>query len=157
MSAASVVELIRSLGSADRQERAEAAIKLGQQKVAHALPDLRSLSIDDDAVVALAAMFACWQFGEDRIEIDRILSALNSENEALIQQAVHTVSAIGSPLIPKLKPFLGQAPEVAMPALRLLEEIGGTEALDAVKATRSADAEVSALVDEILEDWEDEP
>jgi HEAT repeat protein len=157
VSPASAVELIRALGSADNQERAEAAIKLGQQKVSRALPDLRALSSDEDAVVSLAAMFACWQLGEDRIAIDRIFSALNSEDEALMQQAVHTVSAIGRPLVPKLKPFLDHAPEIAISALRLLEEIGGSEALDAIKATRSTDPEVSALVDEILEDWEDEP
>jgi hypothetical protein len=112
---------------------------------------------DDDPLVALAGMFACWKLGEERLSMDRLLSAFKSDDEELVQQAVHTVCAIGGPLIPRLTPLLSRSPEDAMLALKLLEEIGGPEALQAIQAVQPADKEMSALVEEILEDWDDEP
>lgn len=157
MSSTSVPGLIRSLVSADRHERAQASILLGKQGVTSALGELRVLVDDDDPIVALAGMFACWKLGEDRLSMDRLLSAFKSGDEELVQQAVCTVYAIGVPLIPRLTPLLNQSPEDAMLALKLLDEIGGPEALQAIQAVRSADKEVSALVEEILGDWDDEP
>lgn len=157
MSSESVPALIRSLGSADRHERAQAAILLGKRQATSALGELRALVEDEDPIVALAGMFACWKLGEDRISMDRLLSAFKSGDEALVQQAVQTICAIGVPLIPRLTPLLSQSTENAMLALKLLEEIGGAEALHAIQAVQPADKEMSELVEEILEDWEDEP
>jgi len=154
---APVRALIRSLGSKDRHERAQAAIQLGEQRATSALGSLRDLVDDDAPIVAVAAMFACWKLGEDRISTERLLSAFKSDDEALVQQAVQTVSAIVPPLIPRLTPLFSQSSADAMLALKLLEEVGGSEALQVIQAVRPKDEGVRKLVEEILEDWDDEP
>ena len=157
MSDTAISQWTSSLSSADRNRRAEAAIKLGQHSVAKALPALRMMVDDDDPVVALSAMYACWKLGEDRISIDRIIKALSSDDEEQIQQAVHTACALGSSIVPKLEPLLDATKKRASLALQLLEEIGGPEAMLAIRKMENTDNDVVDLAREILEDWDELP
>ena len=147
-------ELIELLDSNNAHARAVAAIQLGQQNVRQALPKLLEFINDKDDIVALAGMYACWLLGEDKVSIERIIKALDSENEEVIQQVIQTVTAMGDILIPKLEPLINQSPGVTINALNLLEEIGGPSALAVIKTVKTTDPEVAELVEEILEDWD---
>ncbi len=153
--ASSRTTLMQSLASNNRYQRATAAIELGKRRIRQALPELRRLTTDSDDIVAIAAMYACWELGEDLISIERIVAALESDSEEDVQQAVETVGAIGEPFVAKLAPLLMQSPDRARLALKLLDEIGGPEARRLVQFMRSDDPDVAALVREILDDWED--
>ncbi len=150
----STAELFDLLESDNRHARAVAAIQLGQSGVTKALPQIRPLVSDSDDIIAFAAMYACWLLGEDRISIDRLVMALDSEDEEVIQQVAQTITAIGDFLVPKLEALIKQSPKMAIHSLNLLEEIGGPTALTAIKSVESNDQEVTELINEIVEDWD---
>ena len=154
MTTDSTAELITLLGSDNRHARAVAAIELGKQKVADVLPRLREMVDDKDDVVAFAGMYACWLLGEDRVSIERMVSALDSEDEEVIQQVVQTVTEMGDFLIPKLEKIISQSTWRTIQVLNLLEEIGGPSALAAVKAVKTDKPAVIKLINEIVEDWD---
>ncbi len=154
MDAETVAQLVDSLASNDRNERAQAAIELGQNQVADALPLLRKLTAHPDGVTALASMYACWCLGKDQFDASRILEAVTSGDEALTQQAVETVCAIGKPLVAKLAPHLKRSHQEAIAALNLMEEIGGTEARRAIEDLENPDPRVTDEAKEILATWE---
>ncbi len=154
MCAESTAELLELLESENRHARAVAAIKLGQGKVAEALPRLRKLADDKDDIIALAGMYACWKLGEDRVSIERVITAVSSEDEEVVQQAVQTVTAFGDFLIPKLVPLINQSPELTTDIVNLLELVGGPGALDVIKSINTDDPEVVELINEIIHDWD---
>ena len=145
-----------SLSSSNRYQRAEAAIKIADNEAAGALPELRELANDSDDMVALTAMYACWKLGEDTISIDRFIKALNSGDEELVQQAVHTICTIGEPMVPKLAPLLQGSQATALLALRLLDDINGPEAMRTVRSMQNPDPAVAMLAREILEEYDDD-
>ena len=146
--------LVSSLESKDINERAVAAIELGKCGYIEALPKLRAIAVEDEDITALAGMYACWRLGEDNVSIKRIISMLDSSDEALVQQAVHTASAIGQDLVPKVKQFLDEGNKPNNSVLHLLEEIGGDEALHLIRSVDRSDPQLAQEIDDILLDWE---
>lgn len=150
----SIAQLITLLDSSDRHARAVAAIELGKLKVADVLPRLRAMVDDEDDIVAFAGMYACWLLGEDRVSMERMVSALDSEDEEVVQMVAQIVTEMGEFLIPKLDTTITQSPGLTIHALNLLEEIGGPSALAVIKAVKSDDPEVIELINEIVDDWD---
>ena len=148
--------LIELLQDPDPYKRAEAAIKLASQGLKSAAPMVRKLCADENQMVALAALHASWQLGEDELPIDLLFTALRSEDEALRQQAVQVVSARGEPLIPQITALLGGSTSDTKLAINLLEEIGGDTALHTLQRLprQNLQLELASLLDEVLEDWE---
>jgi hypothetical protein len=149
-----IASLIRSLESSDRHRCAEAAIRLGDGKAAAALPRLRELSEADDDVIALAAMYACWKLGDDRIRVTRVIDALASGDEERVQMAVHTACEIGQPMIAKLAPVLLESPERAKIALALLDDIHAPAARRVINELETVDPELAATQEKVLQLWD---
>lgn len=154
MTARSTAELITLLDSDNRHARAVAAIELAQHNIIGALPKLRTLVDDEDNIVALSGMYACWMLGEDRVSIERMIHALDSEDEESVQLAVQIVTEMGDFLVPKLETKLNDSPKVTIQVLNMLDEISSPSALAVVKSVKTDDPQVIQLIEEILEDWD---
>jgi HEAT repeat protein len=149
-------KLRAALRSHDRHRRAYAAIQLGQQGDEQSIDRLRDLTGDADDLVAIAAMFGCWHLGVDAVAIDRMVAALSSKDEELVQESVFALCEMGELMVPKLTGLLEQHPEFANSILRVLADIGGDVAFDTVTNFETDDAELINTIQELLEDWDDE-
>lgn len=147
---------MRALESTNPDECATAAVELGAAGATSALPKLRLLTTHASDIVAIAAMYACWQLGEDRIDIDRLVTALGSDSEEVVQETIQAVSGIGAALVDRLAPILSESPAKAALALRALDEIHAPAAKDAIRALGTKDRDLSDLRRDVLDDWEDE-
>ena len=149
-----LVSGMSAMENADPQARALALIELGQGGAPDALAECQKFRNDPDAFVALAAEYVCWMLGDRALNSARLLAALKSDDEALIQQAVETVTAMGAPLVPVLTPLLDAPAVDARLILNVLEEIGGPEAYAAVANAKLSDPSDQELAAEILDEWE---
>ncbi len=118
-------ELRAELHGRDRHRRATAAIQLGQLGDRQSIDQLLNLSNDPDDLVAVAAMYACWQLGIDAVAIDRMVAALASSDEELVQESVFALCDMGESIVPKLTNLLGEQKQFANSILRVLAYIGG--------------------------------
>ena len=155
MNSSSSNELIKLLNSDNRHARAVAAIQLGQQNNKDVLPTVCDFVNDEDDMVAIAGMYACWRLGEDKISIERMIHALNSDDEDTIQLLIQVVSDMGDSLIPKFDLIENPPTQHIIHMLILLEEIGSESALSLIKSIKSDDPEVLTLIKNIVNNWED--
>ncbi len=150
-------QLIDALESDDVHQQAAAAVRLGQLRVTEALDMLQPLCNSREPAVALAAMFACWEMGEDRIDAERLATALAARSETTQQFAAHFVTAVGARLVARLTPMLEGAGDRASAILCALDDIHTREARQAVVQAQLREPELDLQRQEILKDWgEDE-
>ncbi len=149
-----VAGLLRSLDSDDPNERASAAIELGASAACEAKPALRELCSSEDTLVATAAMFACWNLGEDWIDPKRFLEALGSRDESTMQLAVQAVTTIGTPMVKKFSPLLQSSARETELILRALDDIHTREAREAIAESPLTELDLITLRQSILDDWE---
>ncbi|MCZ6617790.1 MAG: HEAT repeat domain-containing protein [Gammaproteobacteria bacterium] len=149
-------ELRAALGSSDRHQRAYAAIQLGRHQDQHSIDQLRTLTREPDELVAIAAMYGCWQLGVDAIAIDRMVAALSSDDEELVQESVFALCEIGEAVVPKLTEFLETQAASPISVLCVLADIGGGAAFDVISSFKSDDPDVRSTIQELLEDWDDD-
>lgn len=149
-------KLRAALRSRDRHRRAYAAIQLGQHGDRRSIESLRDLTSDTDDLVAVAAMFGCWQLGIDAVAIDRIVAALSSNDEELVQESVFALCEMGPSIVPKLAGLLEQQPEFANSILRVLADIGGDAAFATITNYQTKDSELMNTIQDLLDDWDDE-
>lgn len=147
--------LRRLLDSPNRHEQAEAAIVLADANDTSVLGKMRELAKSEDDLVALAGMYACLTLGAEVFSAERFGAALISDDEELVQLAVHMACGIGSPMVARLTPLLYRSPELTIAVLELLGDIGGAEALDAIRSIDSQDRHITELVRELLLDLSD--
>ena len=149
-----VASLTRALDSADANERAQAAVRLGEIQAQTVLPKLRALTRNPEDVVALAAMYSCWLLGEDTINTGRVVEALASGDESLVQEAIQVVCQIGHPMVDKFRVVLGDTPSKAPTVLAALDDLHEPAARTIIEAFRTDDPTLLALKREILDDWD---
>lgn len=151
-----VAELLRSLDSTDANERASAAVALGTHADTDALPALRARCADENAMVALAAMYACWRMGEQRIDTEGLLAVLASTDESTRQFGAELVTAIGNPVVEHLVPGFSRSMPEAEGALRALDDIHTRRARLAIEDGELPAPALSQLRASILDDWEED-
>lgn len=147
-------EWLDSLRSKDRDVRAEACLRLAENEVGEALPELRRMTADQDPIVAVAAAYACWKLGGDDLPAGPFVAALESGDEAAVQQAVHTACAAGAAIVPALAPLLDAPRQRALLVVELLDDVGGAQAEAALRRMKNPDDAVRARVEDVLDDWE---
>lgn len=151
-----IVKLRQSLHSANRHERAQAAVELGTQGDRDSLDELRAMATDPDDIVAVSAIFGCWQLGDTSLPIDRAVASLASDNEEERQLAVQALSTMGAAVVPKLVKLLDAGSPDALLIVRILGDIGGPESRKAVESiTRSNDSSLADAARKVLADWND--
>jgi HEAT repeat protein len=148
--------LQRALRSGNRHERAEAAIELGRLADSQAAAELERLLDDPDDLVAVSAMFGCWLLDGGAVETTRAVAALASDDEETVQAAVQALCEIGETIVPGLIRQLEAESDHSPEIVRVLGDIGGARALEAVRrAGGSADSRVAAEALCVLEDWDE--
>lgn len=153
---AQLAELRSDLQSSDRHRRAVAAIQLGQLGDRRSVDELRVLACDSDDLVAIAAMYGAWQLGVDTVAIDRMVAALSSDDEELVQESVFALCGMGEPVVPKLTGLLIEQPAFADGILRVLADIGGAMSWQTINDFETDDADLMDMIQELLEEWDDE-
>jgi len=150
-----LASLIRALDSTDANERAQSAVRLGELQARTALPKLRALTENKDDIVALAAMYSCWLLSEDRINTTRVIDALASDDESLVQEAINVICQIGHPMVDKLRTALSSAVTNASTVLSALDDLHDPAARAIIEEFHTDDPALLALKREILDDWDD--
>lgn len=156
LSAAQLAEIRAELSSKDRYRRANAAIQLGQLGDRQSVDQLRELTDDTDQMVAIAAMYGCWQLGVDVVAIDRMVAALSSGDEELVQESVFALCQMGEAVVPKLAQLLIEQPAHAGNILRVLADIGGEVSRKTIRDFETGDPDLVDTIQELLDDWDDE-
>ena len=151
-----LARLRTELRSPDRHRRAYAAIQLGQHGDRQSIDELRDLSADPDDLVAIAAMYGSWKLGIDAVAIERMVAALSSDDEELVQESVFALCDMGDPIVPKLKRLLEEQSPFAGSILRILADIGGHASFDAIAGFETDDTDLQHLKRTLLDDWDDE-
>jgi len=150
----STASLRRALRNGSRHEQAEAAVELGRHSDSASADDLRRLADSPDDLVAVAAMFGCWLLGRD-VPLQRAAAALGSADEETMQAAVHALCEMGDAAVPGLAALLEADSPNSAEIVRVLGDIGGAKAQEAVlRASRSSRPELAATARDVLEDWE---
>ena len=145
-----------SLRDGDRHERAEAAVALGNAGDSDALDELKALTGDADDLVAVSALFACWQLGSRPVVLHRAAAALASADEDTVQAAVQALCAMGEEIVPGLVSLLQAGSPHASEILRILGDIGGDDARETVqRAAASTDPSLAEIARNVLDEWED--
>lgn len=153
---ADIAALREALHSKDRQQRAEAAVTLGSTGDQAALADLQALLEDDDNLVATSATYGYWLLDGGPVSIGRAVHSLTSTDEDEVQTAVQALGAMGDAVVPQLTAELASEPPEAAEILRILGDIGGDEALQAVSAaSQSGRADIVQSAREVLDEWEE--
>ena len=149
--------LIALLDSPDPYVRSDAALKLGELKLLKAETKLRAMCEEKSSVAALAAYHALWNMERQPASIALLMESLTSDDEELMQLAVQIVSKIGEHLLSPVI-ALSKQPNADLETLvMVLEEIGGNDALNALKEIpHDSDSDLSSLIDETIDDWEHE-
>ena len=147
--------LRRALTSANRHEQARAAIQLGYGGDRESINQLRDLATNADDLVAIAAMFGCWQLGIDAVSIKRMVAALSSSDEELVQESVFALCEMGEAIVPKLTALLEEYSPYADNILRVLADIGGDRAFNAIKHFQTDDTNLLRIIDDLLDDWDE--
>ena len=148
--------LRRSLRSGDRHERAEAAVQLAYAGDSDALEELKALTSDPDDLVAVSALFACWQLGQRTFGLERAAAALASDDEEIVQAAVHALCEMGGEVLPALVSLLEAGSPHAPEILRILADIGGDRARETVQRTAAAkDPSLAQIARDVLDEWEE--
>jgi len=152
-----VARLRQALHSANRHERAQAAVELGKQGDRDSLDELRVMANDPDDVVAVSAIFGCWQLGETTLPVDRVAASLASADEENVQLAVQALCTMGAAVVPKLVTLLDAGSPYALSIVQVLADIGGPESRKAVeRITRSGDPSLADAARTVLADWSDD-
>lgn len=152
-----IARLRRALQSADRHERAQAAVELGYKGDHDSLNDLRAMANDPEDLVAVSAIFGCWQLGETTLPVDRAAASLASVDEETVQLAVQALCTMGATVVPKLVKLLDARSPHAPSIVRILGDIGGPESRKAVKRiTRSGDPSPADAARAVLAEWSDD-
>lgn len=147
----------RALHSANRHERAQAAIELGNEGDRDALDDLRSMANDPDDIVAVSAIFGCWQLGDTTLPLDRAVASLASADEEKVQMAVQALCTMGAAVVPKLVKLLEAGSPFAPSIVRILGDIGGPKSRKALeRITHSGDPPLADAAHAVLADWSDD-
>jgi HEAT repeat protein len=152
-----IVRLRRALHSANRHERAQAAVELGNQGDRVSLDELRGMANDPDGIIAVSAIFGCWQLGDTTLPVDRAAASLASADEEEVQLAVQALCAMGAAVVPGLMKLLDAGSPHALFIVRILGDIGGPESRKAVeRITRSGDPSLADAARAVLADWSDD-
>lgn len=149
-------QLRAELQSPDRHRRAYAAIQLGKLGDRQSIDELRHLSEDADDLVAIAAMYGSWKLGVDAVAIERMVAALESSEEELVQESVFALGDMGTAIVPKLTRLLEEQSQHADSILRILADIGGQASFDTISRYQTDDPELTQTIQELLDDWDDE-
>ena len=150
-----IATLRRALFSDNRHERAQAAIQLGQNQDRDSVARLRDLASDPDDLVAIAAMFGAWQLDVDVVTIERMVAALSSDDEELVQESVFALCEMGEAMVPRLTALLDAHTADANAILRVLADIGGDKAFAAISILKSDNPDIASTIEELLDDWEE--
>ena len=150
-----IATLRRALFSDNRHERAQAAIQLGQNQDRDSVARLRDLASDPDDLVAIAAMFGAWQLDADVVNIERMVAALSSDDEELVQESVFALCEMGEAMVPRLTALLDAHTADANAILRVLADIGGDKAFAAISGFKSDNPDIASTIEELLDDWEE--
>jgi HEAT repeat protein len=150
-------QLRQALHSKDRHERAEAAIELGSRGDEDSLGLLCDMRNEPDDLVAVSAVYACWQLGDQSPSLRRVVANLAAEDEENVQLAVQVLCEMGESAVPKLVELLKADSPHASHVLRILGDIGGPASLAAVRrVARSENSELVEIAQDLLDDWEDD-
>ncbi len=150
------VRLRPSLRHGDRHERAEAAVNLGYAGDPDALDELKAMAGDPDDLVAVSALFGCWQLGARDVALDRAAAALASADEDTVQAAVQALCEMGEEVVPSLVSLLEAGSPYTPEILRILGDIGGDRAREIVqRAADSTDPSLAEIAAGVLDEWED--
>ena len=152
-----IARLRQAARSENRHERAEAAIELGSRGVEDSLELLRGMVDDQDDLVAVSAVYARWQLGDQTHPLERVVASLASDDEENVQLAVQVLCEMGKSVVPKLVHMLNADSPYASYALRMLGDIGGPESLASVRRfATSKNRERAEIARELLDDWDDD-
>ncbi len=148
-------QLIEALSSSDPNQRAHAAISLGKQGALDTWPQLKQLTQDPDRLVALSAMYSCWQLRDDPIDARLLIDAASSHDESQVALAVEVISIAGEPMVEDLKSLVTNPVENALVVLDLLDEIGNESARHAIEELQDTQTEIGRYARQLLEEWDD--
>jgi len=152
-----IARLQLALRSKNRHEQAQAAVELGSRGDRESLNNLKAMVNDPDDLVAVSAMFACWQLGEDALVMERLAASLASADEECVQLTVQALSTMGAAVVPKLVTLLDANSPHGPQILRILGDIGGAKAREAVERFAAAgNKSVAEVARAVLDDWRDE-
>ena len=152
-----IVRLRRAIQNADRHERAQAAVELGNQGDRDSLDDLRAMANDPDDVVAVSAIFGCWQLGDTTLPVERVVASLASADEEEVQLAVQALCNMSTAVVPKLVKLLDVGSPYALSIVRILGDIGGRASRNALeRTTHSDDPSLADAARKVLADWSDD-
>ncbi len=131
-----------------------------QREIQQSLPTIVSSMEDDDPAVRAAAVQAVGVLGRDRqhvAELTRLVqkTAASSERAAIEKALLAVTGRVGAPAVSYLMPLTKSSDRsLQITGLRTLAVVGGSEALDAVKAAIAGDeGDVQDEAVRILSTW----